>query len=675
MLQPQRMDRVLIVGVKDVMEPTINALHDTNILHIEDYVEEESYFQIGKPLKSVTTLSERLLKLRSIMSYLGTKDKELSKEKRAQVLADIDASLASLEAEVTQKSIEKGALESELKELVHKEDLLKPYEALGLPLDYLSGYESVTPFVGTAPADIDVKALTPDFEYFSAPYGKGKIIAVFVPEAAAAKVQDALMKGDFVEVEQLREKGEAATIKSNIAAKKADIEAKLAAVNKDMATLNDKFSQFLLSSQELLTVDTQKAEAPLKFATSDNTFVIDGWVPKKDVSALKEKLAKATGDRVYVTVAEPEHKAYAGETGAKHAEHHEVNAPVKYNNPKWAYPAQGFIDLYSRPKYDEIDPTMLFFVTFPLFYGFILGDIGYGLLLLIAGIGLRYYLRKSDGWKILTTTLIYCSLASIFFGFLFGEFMGLNMVKDGFLGFKLDWLYPHELHLGSGMGFTLPFERMMAGEVEHGVVVIGVRDLMIYTCFIGIIHILLGYAIGFRNELKQHGLKTAILHKGSWPFILIGGTILVLYVLPLMIAGDLGAISLTNPLMLVGGVLALIGLALLLVGEGAMGILEIPTLMSNVLSYTRLLAVGLSSVGIAFAVNYMAGMLWDAGILGIIGAIFVLVLGHGINLVLGIIAPGLHALRLHYVEFFMKFYKGGGKVYDPFGYVRKYTEE
>ena len=114
---------------------------------------------------------------------------------------------------------------------------------------------------------------------------------------------------------------------------------------------------------------------------------------------------------------------------------------------------------------------------------------------------------------------------------------------------------------------------------------------------------------GFRNELKQHGLKTAILHKGSWFSMLLGGVILVWYVFPLVLAQDMGSFSITNPLLLVGAALLVIGLILLLMGEGMLGIIEITNPLSHTLSYTRLLAVGLSSVGIAFAINTIALML------------------------------------------------------------------
>src|SRR5271157_33809 len=676
MLEPQRMDRVLIVGTKDVMETTINTLHDLDILHLEDYTAEGEYFKMGKPLKSATSLSEKLLKLRSIRSYLGTKSNIQFKEKREKVLGDIEKELGSLESSLTSKMNEKSALETSLKDAAHKEELLKPYEALGLPLNLLYGYESIAVFTGTVSRDIEplVKGLTGDYELFSAPYGKGFVIALYVPREVAPTVSESLIKNDYIEIEPLKEPGEPAAIKKALADKKADLAARLESINKEVVGLNKKYAQFILASEELLTIDTQKAEAPIKFATSDNTFVIDGWVPKNEIGQFKDKMLKAVGDKIYVTTVEPEHKPDPREI--EHAEvHHEVDAPVKYANPRWMYSLQAFIDLYGRPRYDEIDPTTIFFFVFPLFYGFILGDIGYGFLLLLLGFAVKRILKYSEGFQILTTALIICSISSIFFGFIFGEFLGVNLASQGILGHTLP--YPTNIHIGPIGPFSLPLERLAPGgfDQSNGSYVFGIKDLLVFTCLIGIAQTLLGYAFGFRNEYKMHGLKTAILHKGSWMLLLVGGVSIVWYLFPLMMAKSIGSFSVLNPLFLAGAILAVCGIALILMGEGVIGILEVPTLMSNTLSYTRLLAVGMSPVGIAFAVNKMTGMLVGAGIIGLIGGVFVFILGHTINLVLGIIAPGLHALRLHYVEFFTKFYKGGGKIYNPFGYNRKYTEE
>jgi V/A-type H+-transporting ATPase subunit I len=663
------MDRVLIVGTKDVMERTINALHDLSLLHMEDYTEEEEYFRIGKPLKSATSLSEKLLKLRSIKSYLGTgAGKKISTQSRDKILKDLETNLTELEIGVTKKMSEKGSYESELKEINHKEEALKPYEALGIPLELLSGYDNISVYTGTVPADIEpiIKGITGNYELFSAPYGKGNIIALFVERSTAPKVSEALFKNDFVEIEPLKDTGEPGAIRIKLSERKSDLELKLDIVKKELNELNAKYAGFILSSEELLTIDTQKAEAPLRFATSDNTFIVDGWVPKTDFEKLKASLAKATDDKVYITTVEPEHKKYEGEmdVGA-HTVHHEVNAPVKYNNPKFMYPLQAFIDLYSRPKYDEIDPTQIFFFLFPIFYGFILGDIGYGALLFVIAIVIKSKLKHSEGWQILMNTLMLCSVSSVFFGILFGEF----------LGFSLAHYYPHHVVLGPIGPFSLPLERLMPGGPEHGAYVFGIKDLLVLTCIIGVCQLLFGYMLGFRNEYRQHGLKTALLHKGSWMCILVGGVAMIWYIFPLMLAQAMGDFNIMDPLFLIGGILFLAGIAMLLMGEGLIGVLEIPTLMSNVLSYTRLLAVGLSSVGIAFAVNAIVAMLAGAGIIGLIGAAIVFFIGHSVNLVLGVIAPGLHALRLHYVEFFTKFYKGGGKIYDPFGYTRKYTEE
>jgi V/A-type H+-transporting ATPase subunit I len=187
--------------------------------------------------------------------------------------------------------------------------------------------------------------------------------------------------------------------------------------------------------------------------------------------------------------------------------------------------------------------------------------------------------------------------------------------------------------------------------------------------------------LGFRNQSIEHGLKHAILAKGSWMMILIGGVLVIAKLMPAVMSKQ--PVPTGNPLFAAGGGLAILGLILLIAGEGFISILEIPTLLSNVLSYSRILAIGLSSAGIALAVNTLSmnlfirpeGVYMGKGVVLALVGVVILFIGHIINLLLGILGPGLHSLRLQYVEFFTKFYEGGGKKYVPFGYKRKYTEE
>jgi V/A-type H+-transporting ATPase subunit I len=419
--------------------------------------------------------------------------------------------------------------------------------------------------------------------------------------------------------------------------------------------VKQKHSSFLVACEELLKAEVDQSEAPLRFATTKQTFVAEGWVPADKVVEVTNSLVHVTEGKIYVTVLPTD------------LEHDDV--PVEYNNPDFAKPTQVLMDVYSRPKYTEVDPTLMISIVFPLFFGLIVGDVGYGLIFLAMAFGLRKFLKGEAGGQLLTV-LRNASISSIFFGIVFSEFLGF-----GIPGWK-PVLYSRHL---------------MAEEGGHGP---NIPELMVLSIWIGIVHLTLGRILGMYNHAQQdhgHHRTLAVMANFGW-LAVMWGIIIAIWssaAIPLMLnltglpvvftVAGLGV----NAGHITGLVLLLAGIVLI-ARENFLEVIELPTIVSHVLSYARLVAVGLSGVAIAMVVNYMTFKMFInpalanftlISIVLILIGIVVFLLGHTLNIALSILGGGLHSIRLHYVEFFTKFYKGGGKKYIPFGMKRRFTEE
>jgi V/A-type H+-transporting ATPase subunit I len=636
MFKPQEMSKVIIAGTKDYMKAAIDVLHAHDVVHITEFAEESEDLKIGKPFPEATKLSEQAVSLRSIANYLNIKGKEgvSTKYTVASIEATFSEKIERLNFKVSQITHKISDLDSQIKDFTDKKKLLDPIKGFDIPVEMYRGYESIVVFVGLIKGQLSVDNITTDYYLESTLYSRGNVIALFVPKAFETEVFTALQEQNFTAISIPEMEGVPKKHISEFDAKVSELESEREIVEEDLKKIRQEYIDYVLASDEYLSIETQKAEAPLKFATTKNTFIVEGWIPTKRLERMQKDIDDATNGQVFLSIDKSEAVAIE-------------KVPIALENPIQTRPYEVFIKAFSLPKFNEIDPTMLIFLWYPFFFGLMLGDIGYGIVVVAIAVIVRWKI-KSRGLRALAGVGIYAGVVSIAFGFIYNEFFGVEVFGErGLLSFI--HAYP-----------TIPrFDNVL--------------NLLIVTMVLGIIHLSLGYVVGFKNEYTQHGLKHAVYAKLSWLLILYGGVIAIVIILPQLTRGS--GISLSSGLV-AGLALAVIGVIFLVLGEGVIGIAELPSLLSNVLSYTRLVSIGVSSAGIALAVNKLSDALFisKGGFFLILGALM-LIGGHAINTALGILDSGLQSLRLHYVEFFTKFYRGGGLKYKPFGYERKYTEE
>jgi V/A-type H+-transporting ATPase subunit I len=651
------MTKVLIAGHKKHLETTIDALYEADLLHVEDFVEgDDSDFEIGMPIAYGEEVSRKLVKVRSIANALNIKPTdETVPLTESHVTSELDAMLARIDKEIDQNSEELSGLDTRVKDIESAEKELEPFLAYDLDLKYYKGYDNLAVFSGTISSLNESRLLEITDAYQLFTDSGSKFFVLFVSKNFEKSIQSVLTDMGYREMKAPDKSGYPSDIYAALEAEKSEIQAQIESLIAARAALNKEYGNFILASDEYLSTLSEKSELPLRIATSEHTFVIEGWVPTNNFGAFTAAVSKKTDNGVYITELEVD----------MHDEKEIAKIPVEYENKKVASPMEEVMDLYSRPKYNEIDPSSILLISFPLIYGLILGDIGYALVLMTLAFCVMKFV-KSDAVKKLMYVLIYCQISAFIFGIIYGEFMGFPLAGMMYYGEHMPGLIPgletivFNYSLFYGEPFTFPIYRPAM-----------IMTFLVGTAAFGFLHLNIGFIIGFFNVKSQHGLKHAVLEKLSWIVFEIG-VIAAIVAWYFELFGTAG--------IAVGAVIAVIGLVMLVMGEGIKGIIEIPGLLGNMLSYTRLIAVGLSSIYIASTVNDIAfgGLLWtpaDGFSVMMIVSILVFVLGHSLNTVLSIIAPGLHALRLQYVEFFGKFYSGGGKAYKPFGHLKKYILE
>ncbi|WP_430504300.1 V-type ATP synthase subunit I [Haloparvum sp. PAK95] len=704
MLRPEQMSRVSVTGSKRVIDDVIDAAYDHNSLHVSDYGNEYEGFTPGSSLEGAEEVNEKLVTVRSLESILDVEDADAGPR---GVLEDeeLEAELEDVRTRVNELDDRRNEIDDEIRELDEEIDRLSPFADLGIDLDLLRDYDTLEVVVGQADPDA-VEAQLADaggIDAFDVFAGDDAVAAFAKPADVAdpGVLQDALVGVDITFLSVPEGEGSPESYLAELETEKAKLEEELEAVDQELEAAKTEAAGFLLRAEEQLTIEAQKKEAPLSFATTENAFVAEGWIPTDSYDGFAATVKEAVGDHAEIEEIEraeftpdgDHHSESVGEaaTDGGHEQPTE-EPPVVQDNPKIATPFETLVQAVSRPKYTEFDPTLLVFLTFPAMFGFMIGDIGYGVGYLAIG---YYFYSKFDtpGLKNVGAIGMWAGAFTVLFGIMFG-FDVFGYHSYSLLGFE---------HWDASKGVS-PAETSWA------------QAWLVITVLFGVLHLNVGYVLSFISNLKHHSFLETMYESGSW-LLLINGLWAWVFSAHLYEAKPdllfeafntaLG-ISFTGLPETVGflGLAAVVaGIVLLAIGEPA----ELPEVLSplvNTISYTRITAVLLAKAGMAIAVNLLAfGAYMDhghfkfiftaenlahaqeagyevvfagmttQGPVGIAAGLVVALIGHIVVLALGITAAGIQGVRLEYVEFFNKFYEGGGRRYVPFGYDRQYTAE
>ena len=657
----------------------VASLHDLRALHIREQREGCDGLGLCPPLEGASEASEILIRIRAMMSALGISgQRPMAPRPASEVMSEVARRLPEIEREVNALIEERAQKEAEDRVLEQRLDALGPFVSLGLPLELYRPYDSLWVLVGTVPGDPSdvLDAAHIDHELFR-PRGRAHagLVALFVDADQADEAQAIIVKEGFASIAIQEGEGDPAQLCEDIRAQRERLGAAIAGVEERLAKVRDAAGDVLVAADEHLSIEVEKLEVPLRFGGTANSTIIEGWVPATRMDDLRRALEGAAGEAYHLEVledkpaaghggrkvrvandggepvADAEGGADGGSTpGPRGDDQGQDETPVLLHNPPGVAPYEMLVTEVSTPSYKEIDPSAFMILTFPIFFGMMMGDIAYGTLTAIGGY-VVYTKSRNVAIRKVAQMLAISGAASIAFGAIFGEAFGFPLY-----GHPNGLLWAHDLYIPT-LGLFLPIDRFKEAM------------LLIKVClYIGIAHLMLGLCIGFYNERVTHGTLHAFLSKGSWMMILLGGFVVVSLYLR-------GGASMGDPVFAVGAVVLLGGLGALLAGEGPVGMLHVPNLLSNVLSYIRIFALGLAGAGIAITFNSIAGPSWSSGTLvGYVGALLIGVLGHLLNIFLSILGPTMHSLRLHYVEWMTKFYTGGGVAYRPFGRPRRYTE-
>ena len=670
MFKTARMQKFRAVVPQRTSDATVARLHEAGVVQLKEVSEVEvTRKALGEGVQEVSSM---LSTFKEIQEFLKTQQygrsvrvKEFTYsetlEAAKKILKKLDKKLVILRTKKTE-------LNAKRQELLVQRGIIENFSEIRLPLQYLRSTDEIYIVVGQIAEERMAKfcgsvsdALSQ--KVFVTSVGKGKTQTVIV--ACRTKDQHKLSpvlyryEVGILEIPPLV--GTPRKASKSIEKKLSEVKKQAAVVDREVSKLAKAEAREINCLTELLEIQKERLECGAIFGYTDATVLIEGWAPAKKISELESILDKATKHR-YVF------RAYVPQ--ASEIE----NVPIKLENPRIVEDFEFITQTYGLPRYDEVDPTPFLWPTFALFFAICLSDAAYGVLLgLFMASGVWFAKRFPRDLRVM---IIICAIFTVPIGALMG----------GWFGFKPLWVDP----------------------LKNPIAILKL------AIFIGILHIILGFgAVATLKDLFRKDWKNLILNHAPRVLITVGFFGLSFCALGIGLhefginfnfpkmslflafnpfAPAVAIVMAFRLIFYIGIVVGMAGAALMAQGlrqrfTGPINVIySITGLAADAASYGRLMALGIATSIIAYAINYIIGLLYG-GISPKLSAISVvlvvpllIVLGivffvcHCFNIFINSLGGFIHTMRLHYVEFFGKFYEGGGEKFVPFKAKRMFTK-
>lgn len=660
-----QMQRIYIYALKKDRKAILEKLQRHGVIEVSDIIPEDDIFTKTDVSNAKASFEKNITVAKEAVDIIETYVKENKslfaslQGKKALTINEYDAFKAKYGQtidkayKITAYAKKIAELKAEILRLKAQSEILIPWTALDIPLSF-SGTKSTKGYIGCLPKQWSLEALYGELAQYMpvnidiiSSSKEQTCIFVLCHKSNAEGVYETLRKLDFSHAGVSSDKAPAEQL-NDIMKELDEKQASIEETQKEITELAE-YKEDLLLLQDYARARAEKYEVIGQLAQSKNVFILTGYIPQKDIEKLESDLVKN-----YQIAIEYENPS------------DDEDVPILLKNNWFARPLEGVLEGFSLPGKGEVDPTMAMALFYYMLFGIMLSDAGYGLIMTLAcGFALLKFRKTMEpSLKNSITMFFYCGISTVFWGFMFGSFFGdaIDVIASVYFGVT-------DLPVLKPLWFV-PMDKPMA--------------MLTFSMALGLIHLMFGLVMKVIQLVRQKDYISILYDAVSWFCLVISCTVLLLSMD--MIASSFNLdITIPSLVIKIFTVLALISVVIIVATngresknpfkrflKGLYALYGITGYLSDVLSYSRLLALGLATGVICNVVNKMASMAGGTGVVGTVVFIIILLVGHALNIAINVLGAYVHTIRLSYVEFFGKFYEGGGRAFKPFNMKAKY---